>query len=186
MKTLIILILILLVITPFVVLYLLMKSERFYKWNNLMGIFFLILPFIFLTSIWIVPFFEIWQNATFYQFMEYTAHEGRTSRLYILLAIIIIWLFFLWYMQMKKYTHWLVVYIVSIFLFASIPMFIQNSFDAIVSLKASTDFHMYWFNIGAIIPIGILILAITSFFIHSFIYIRKVQKSNIPQQEITA
>lgn len=167
----------LLIIASLIGLYFMMKGERFYKWRNYMGIFFIALPILFIALVWLTPFIRWWtsnETATLFQFIQEASTFAKSNRLYLSLATIIIWMFLLGYMQMIKYAHWLGVYIVSVVTSLSAVIFIMDMLDAVNYLK-ETGGHMTYPSIGSL-PFIVLLFVIIAYIMHSVIYIKKYAK----------
>lgn len=166
-----------LIIVSLIGLYFMMKSERFYKWRNYMWIFFITLPILFIVLVWLTPFIKWWTNgetATLFQFIQEASTFAKSSRLYLSLITIIIWMFLFGYMQMIKYSHWLGIYIFSVVTSLSVIIFIMDMLDAVNYLK-ETGGHMTYPSIGSL-PFMVLLFAGIAYIMHSIIYIKKYAK----------
>ncbi len=167
----------LLIIASLIGLYFMMKNERLYKWRNYMGIFFIVLPILFILSASFLPFIDWWSNnesATLFQFIKEASDFSKSNWIRISLIVLIIWMFLFGYIQRKRNSHWLGIYILSVFISSSVVFFIMNIADATIFISKQSS-HINYPIIGYT-SFFIIIFTAIAFILYSFIYTKEITK----------
>lgn len=163
--------LILLLLSP-IILPLIMKNVNFYKGKNLVGIFFICLPIIFIIAWVSLPYATYSDNREdFLSLLEIIKHP-YVSTLYVSTTLAIAWMFSLWYIQWKVYKHSLSTLIGSMVLFCFAILFFFNLSSETDSISSNVFGSIVYWS-GASVSFFILTIAVIAYITHVIIYLKR-------------